>query len=219
MTREKSLTGENQRSVLATSLILAGANLLPLIAIWKLEWKLYDLLVLYWVEFIFIGCAGVFRIAGICHCGASLASHLPKIIFIPFFVVHFGFFMVGLGLLIQILFGKENFDVEDQIVSLLVKEDAKIFWPLVIAHVFSFFQNYLSQGEFRRTTVVRRMVAPYFRVIPPALLVVAGGWALARYGQTSLPGLFGLVLAKTLLDLVLHPVIHFGLMRRSEITE
>lgn len=82
----KSLvTAENRRSVLTTALVLFLANLLPVIAVWKLNWTLYDLLVLYWVEVILIGVINVVRMILVAPVGGNVGFHLLKLAFVPFF--------------------------------------------------------------------------------------------------------------------------------------
>ena len=102
----------NRRSLFASSWVLLLANLLPFIAVWKLDWGVHDLLVLYWLEVILIGVINVLRMIFVTPFHATLSTHLWKLFFVPFFVSHYGFFCVGIGLAMQVIFGKENFQVE-----------------------------------------------------------------------------------------------------------
>ncbi|MDF1751905.1 MAG: DUF6498-containing protein [Verrucomicrobiales bacterium] len=209
------LTEQNKRAVLASSLILFIANLLPFIAVWKMNWSFYDLLVLYWTEVILVGVINIFRMALINPRESTMGFHLLKIAYVPFFAGHFGLFCVGIGLGLQVVFGKENFEVGNQILQMLSGISRMVFWPLVISHLFSFFWNYVSQREYRRTTILKRMVAPYLRTIPLLIFVVAASYACLHF---KLPnwGLLALVLGKTLIDLIIHIIFHFRLMNQAE---
>ncbi len=210
-------SAEQKQSVLATGLVLFAANLLPLIAVWKLEWKLYDLLVLYWVEVIIIGLINVGRMVLIKPSDSKLTYHLLKAAFIPFFICHFGCFCVGIGIAMQFVFGKENFTAGEQINGMLYKDGGKMFWPLVIAHIYPFFWNYLRHREYGKTRTRRRMIMPYLRVLPTLIIVFAGGFWLIKSDLPSW-GLYVLISLKAVVDWILHSVLHLRLMCYDIIT-
>jgi Family of unknown function (DUF6498) len=212
----QNLTAQNKRSVFASSLILFVANLLPLIAVWKMNWSFYDLLVLYWTEIILIGAINLFRMFLVTPRESTLGFHLLKIAFVPFFAGHFGLVCVGIGIALMLVFGKENFEVDTQIAAMLFGKSSLVFWPFVISHLFSFFWNYLGQQEFRRTTVMRRMFTPYLRVVAQALFIV-GSALVCRHLQSPMYILLALVGGKTLVDLITHVFLHFRFMSREEV--
>ncbi len=209
-----NLTDQNKRSIFASGLILFAANLLPMIAVWKLNWSFYDLLVLYWTEIILIGVINLFRMILVVPPDSTLGFHLLKLAFVPFFAGHFGLVCVGIGIALQIVFGKEHFEVETQIAAMLWGKSRLVFWPLVISHLFSFFWNYIGQQEFRRTTVMRRMFAPYLRVAAQTLFII-GGALVCRYLNSPMQMLLALVGGKTLVDLITHVLLHFRFMSRE----
>lgn len=209
------LTDQNKRSVFASGLILFAANLLPLIAVWKHNWTCYDLLVLYWTETILIGVINIFRMIIVNPQGSTPAFHLLKIAYIPFFAGHFGMFCVGIGLGMQVLFGEENFEVRNQIIQMLSGKSKLIFWPLVISHIFSYCWNFIAQREFKRTSVLRRMFAPYLRVIPVMAFAVGATYGCI-YLQMVMWASFAFIGGKLLIDLLIHVIMHFKLIVRKE---
>lgn len=206
----QGVTADNRRSVLTTGLILVLANLLPMLAVWKLDWKIYDLLVLYWIEIIVIGVLNLGRMTMISAHGTA-SMHFWKVFFVPFFAAHFGFFCVGLALAIQLLFGRENFQVEDQVMDLINGSTRQLLWPLMISHVFSLFWNYLGQREWQNTTVIRRMFQPYWRAIPLAITTIGLGFIVYKM---NLPiwSLLVFIGIKTTVDLIIHVIMHFRIM-------
>ena len=212
----RPLTDEQKGTLTASGLILFAANLLPAIAVWKLNWTLYDLFVLYWAEIILTGIFNVIRMIVITPHRAPIRYHLLKIAFVPFFAGHFGLFCAGLGIAVQALFGKENFDLPTQAMSLVVGQGSRLFWPLVIARLLSFFWNYLGHSEYRKTSVTRRMTAPYIRVIPSILLLAGGGYGAIALDSLTKEILIGFIVGKATLDLLIHLLMHRWLIRQPE---
>jgi len=208
------LTAQQRRAVFATSLILLFANLLPIIAVLKLDWKVYDILFLYWIETILIGLLNVIRIALINREKVTLGYHLWKIAFAPFFIGHFGLFCLGLGLVLQLIFGKENIEICNPLLFLFRDESARLFWPLMISHLFSFFWIYVALGEFRKSTITKRMVLPYLRVIPINIVFILAALG-CLYLSSPRWALMTMVGLKTLTDLIVHLTIHRRTLQES----
>jgi hypothetical protein len=86
---------------------------------------------------------------------------------------------------------------------------------LFVSHGVSFFWNYVAQGEYRRTSPVERMFAPYGRVVVLHVAIVLGAMPVLLLGS-PIGLLVVLVVGKTILDLFLHlreharPVIALG---------
>lgn len=220
------LTDVNKRAVFATGLVLVLANLLPMVFVGKMGWGLMDdspdakkvfvelasiLLILYWAEIMVVGLFNLVRMILIAPAKATLGTHLWKLFFVPFFAAHFGFFCVGIGLAIQLIYGKDNFEIEEQIAAMINGSTEKLFWALFISHLFSFFWNFVVQREFRRTTVTRRMILPYIRVLPTTILTIAAAFIFQKV-ELPIWSLFVFIGVKTLIDLIVHCVMHFRLM-------
>ena len=74
---------------------------------------------------------------------------------------------------------------------------------LFVSHGVSFFWNYVAQGEYRRTSPVERMFAPYGRVVVLHVTIVLGAMPVLLLGS-PIGLLLVLVVGKTILDLFLH---------------
>ena len=74
---------------------------------------------------------------------------------------------------------------------------------LAAGHVVSFWVNFVGKGEYRTTTVMRQMSAPYGRMVVLHLAIVFGGLVVALLGSPTGPVVV-LVLGKTALDLNYH---------------
>lgn len=80
--------------------VLLIANLLPLIGVALWGWKLFDLIVLYWLETLVIGGFGIMQMA--------LTAGWFALFVVPFFIVHFGGFMAGHLVFLNMMFGDRS---------------------------------------------------------------------------------------------------------------
>jgi hypothetical protein len=185
-----------------SSIALILANLVPLAGVFLLDWKVFDILMLYWAENVVIGVVNVLRMA-VCRSGA-------KVFLIPFFVVHYGMFCYGHLLAVTSIFSETSgggaawqyffgMPIADAWKSPLWMAIAAI----VASHLFSLFGNFVASGEYRRTTVRALMKRPYGRIIVLHVAVIIGA-ALIQWLGSPVMMLVVLIAAKIALDLRLH---------------
>jgi hypothetical protein len=74
---------------------------------------------------------------------------------------------------------------------------------LFVSHGVSFAWNYIGRGEYRRTSPVAQMFAPYGRLVVLHLTIVLGAWPVVLLGS-PIGLLLVLVVGKTVLDLTFH---------------
>ena len=183
-----------------STLALIGANLIPLAGVLFLDWKLGDVMVLFWAESAVIGFWNVIKLAVVGKWAALFAA--------PFFVGHFGGFMAGHFLFIYYLFvrginalGPEA-GVSDVLLDLFIP-----IWPalaaLFISHGVSFFTNYLGRREYLGTDLKTQMGEPYKRIIVMHLTIILGGF-LTMLLRTPVAALLLLIALKTATDLYAH---------------
>jgi hypothetical protein len=78
---------------------------------------------------------------------------------------------------------------------------------LAISHGLSFWWNYLVRGEYRRTTAIGQMFAPYGRLVVLHVTIILGGMAIAFTGAPA-AAVAILVALKTAMDLGFHLAEH-----------
>ncbi|MEE4218578.1 MAG: DUF6498-containing protein [Xanthomonadales bacterium] len=184
----------------ASTLVLILANLVPIAGAAFMGWKLSDVMVIYWAESAVIGFFNLCKIAVIGRWSALLAG--------PFFVGHFGAFMVVHFLFLYTIFvqGVNHTDST----SGDLKEVAALFvglWPALLAllfsHGFSFFTNFMGRKEYEGRTVSQQMSEPYGRIIfMHMVLIIGGGLTLILGGAT--PVLLGVITLKVFVDIRAH---------------
>jgi len=186
--------------------VLVAANVVPAVGVLFFGWELLPIMVLFWIENVFVGAFNVLRILNAAQGGAQ------KFFLIPFFIFHYGMFCLVHGLFVMVLFGREFLEEfglrPDTDLSALSTVAAEFgLMPAVIAlgasHAYSYFANYLGRGEYREANAGVLMFTPYGRVVVLHVLILVGGILIEVIGS---PAAFIalLVVLKTALDLYAH---------------
>jgi hypothetical protein len=141
-----------------------------------------------------------------------------KLFIVPFFIVHYFAFCSGHGIFVFSMFGDQD-GYFSQLSGLnplgaLVRAFEIFSTPLALAaaalalsHAFSFVQNYLIGGEYRRLDLRRLMIMPYGRIVALHITIIFGGIATMMLGE-PIWVLVILVVAKIAVDLKLHVAEH-----------
>lgn len=185
-----------------SSVALIIANLAPLVGVLLLDWQVFDILMLYWVENVVIGVVNVLRM-GVSSSGA-------KGFLIPFFLIHYGLFCfghltavtaifsdaVGAGTAWDYFFGTPIFDAWHTPLWVAIA-------AIAASHLFSFFGNFVAGGEYRRVTARQLMHRPYGRIVVLHVAIIIGA-ALTQWLGSPVMMLVVLIVAKIVADLRLH---------------
>ena len=173
---------------------IAAANLVPLLGVLFLGWSLGDVLLLYWVESAVIG---FFNVQRMLHAGGVVG--LPLVLF---FLVHYGGFMAGHMVFLQVLFlGGDADDLPRMLVPLLLP-----ILGLVAGHGVAFWRDFLRNPVAWERSVGEWMFAPYPRIMAMHVTLLAGAF-LAQFLGTPAPALALLVVLKTLIDVGLYQAV------------
>jgi len=210
----------------ASSLVLILANLIPLLGVVVYEWNVLSVLLLYWAENVVIGilnvarmvtCAGGNALQGILKLAnrpipdevvqslPSISVNALKIFLIPFFVFHYGMFCFGHLTFVLAIFSDGSISLRSG--SALAELWQNSFWIAVaavfVSHLFSFFTNYIGNGEYKRASLFLLMHRPYGRIIAMHVAIVLGA-GLVMYLGSPMPILLILILVKTFIDVRMH---------------
>lgn len=135
-----------------------------------------------------------------------------KFFLIPFFTFHYGMFCLVHGIFVFVLLGGNKSAMSGGIgvekFAELTSQAASTggIWAalgLFISHLYSFFTNYLGQGEYRRTAVPLLMFAPYGRIVVLHVAIIFGAFAIMALGSPVFL-LILMIAGKILLDIKLH---------------
>ena len=173
--------------------VLLGANLLPLLGVLFWGWRLFDLIVVYWLETLVIGVFAILKMA--------LTSGAFALFAVPFFTVHFGGFMAGHLIFLTMMFGDNralNFSQVPRVTyDLIVNHGLWIaLVGLCISHGVGFVVYFLMPWLRERWRNWKRgiqnksggvdgamMFAPYGRVIVLHITILIGGFLVGIFGS------------------------------------
>ena len=186
-------------------LVLGLANALPIAGVLLLGWKVFPLVLLYWLENVVVG---GFNVGKLLLAGPQEPAYsVGKLFIIPFFIFHFGMFTLVHGVFVFALFGAKSLPRFDSLAELPAAIRAyHLGWgvlALVVSHGLSFYWNYFENGEYRRASLPILMMQPYARLVVLHLAVLFGGWIVLTLGSPLL-ALLVLVALKTAADVRAH---------------
>jgi len=236
-------SGLRQALLLPSAWVLIVANLSMLAGVLVWHWSVFDIVLLYWVENLVIGIINVFRMllaTGEPRLAATaskrmrqwqagqsinregrrvLANNAFKFFLIPFFILHYGMFCYGHGVFVLGMFGIEAVHGRDispfRFLDLVSPAFGFAIATLALSHTFSFFNNFLLGGEFRRSHAAMLMMRPYGRIVALHITILLGAF-LTEFIGSPVGMLVVLVLLKTMADLALHETERRKLGAKSE---
>ncbi len=185
-----------------SSVVLVLANLVPLGGVLFLDWRVFDVLLLYWAENVVIGAINVLRM--------GVSGGREKWFMLPFFAVHYGLFCFGHLMAIMGIFDPSGGSETTWHLFFGMTPGEALKSPLwigivaiAISHLFSFFGNFIGAEEYRRTSAKELMSRPYGRIVVLHVTVLFGA-ALIQWLGSPVTMLIVLIAAKIVLDLKLH---------------
>jgi len=181
-----------------TVIALIAANLNPLCGVLLAGWEMLPIMLLFWAENLIVGLFAVLRFI------VAVKEWRARLMLIPFFLLHYGGFCMGHGMIVVGLFGDDVAGPASDPLAILF---AQGLWfgliALLASHGYSFFRNFIGGAEYRRANGLMLMVAPYKRV-----LVMHVGILLAAIAVDALNAPAGalavLVIGKIGLDINAH---------------
>jgi hypothetical protein len=210
-----------------SSVILIVANLVPLGGVLWLGWEVFDILLLYWTESVIIGVLNVLRMissqsnnilsglipttrrqdmtAALEQVNLQLPMQAIKFFIIPFFVFHYGMFCYGHLSAVVGFFGNQTSSTS--VTTSIPDISNSTFWiavgAIAASHLYSYFNNFLGKGEYKRVGLGTLMHRPYGRIIVMHLSIIFGAGGAMMLGN-PLPVLLALIIGKTVLDVRMH---------------
>lgn len=181
-----------------SAIALVAANLLPLYGALFWNWPVFALLVLYWLEIVFVGIMTVIRM--LCASPSDASVWAGKLFMVPLFCSTYGVYAALYGGFVFSLFGGEDYTrllkALDFYAAVLKAAQEFDLWiaigALIASHLFSFLWNYLGRGEYRRATLTALFTKDLIRVFVLHPVIFVGGLAASRAPVWALIVLVGL---------------------------
>ncbi len=210
----------------ASQWALLGVNVAIATASLVRAWGFYEVILIYWLEALVVGAFTVARMIVVAAAGKPLgdwidASEPLTRIFLLFvgvgvFVMKFGGFLLGMGLLVVMVPAFLNEGRGADVWSGLLAVGGGAAWAavgLALSHGASFVVNFIGRREYERTNLVLLLFQPYLRLWLVVVALAAGLVVAALLPAFAATGVFGavVVLVKTAADLVMHRLEHADL--------
>ena len=181
-------------SLRPSALALIGANLVPVAGVFVLDWAVFPLVLLFWLENVIVGVLNVARM--LTARPADPLARVGRLFMAPFFAIHYGGFTLVHGIFVFALFGRGAPWAET------IQQTQGVLWAagaLLASHLCSFAANWLGAGEYRSAELKTLMVQPYARVLVLHVTIIFGGMLAKAYG--SMAPLLIVIGCKTLFDM------------------
>jgi hypothetical protein len=188
-------------------LLLLAANLVPLYGVLFLDWKVFPLLMLFWLENVIVGVFNVFKM--ILASPAKPATWLGKVVAVPFFCIHYGMFTLVHGFFVFAMFSGDFFgnaadlDTASIIQTLGTYQIGWAALALLLSHFISFTVNYIGKGEYKQSSLSDLMGQPYGRVVVLHVTILLGGFLIGFLGSPVI-ALLLLIVLKMYIDVQAH---------------
>jgi hypothetical protein len=192
-----------------SAIALITANALPIFGVIWLDWDVYPVILLYWLE---NGVIGLFTILRLLFSRSPEPHKLSmKLLGTPFFCIHYGGFWIGHGLFVLVAFGplKSHGIPTLQMLGVTALDAIRVnaLWfalvGLAVSHAYSFIWNFLLKGEQNKAYIVELQEAPYSRVVVLHVFIILGGFLMMQLHSPVL-GMITLTILKTVFDLWSH---------------
>ncbi|MEX2132120.1 MAG: DUF6498-containing protein, partial [Pseudohongiellaceae bacterium] len=196
ITRPETSSTPTTISSISTRVLIA-ANLVPLLGVWLYDWSIGEIMLLFWAESAVVGFYNLLKM--------WVIGRWAVLIMGPFFVGHFGGFMVAHLLFIYGFFQMgpdDGFASTAQVIA-----DFRVLWPALLAiflsHGISFRLNFIGRLEYQGRKIGDQMSEPYRRIIIMHLTIILGGFLTFAF-DSPLPALILLILLKIMVDVKAH---------------
>jgi hypothetical protein len=205
-------------------MVLILANLVPILGVVFMDWQVFPVLFLFWMENVIIGASNILKMIA-CSPGGK-QQLVAKAFLIPFFCIHYGVFTAVHGVFVIFLFGMLGGFIKPgdftsgpfDVFGIMGK--LQLWWSvlaLAVSHAVSFGVNYVGNGEYKKSNVVLLMLQPYGRVVIMHITVLFGGFLVILFGSPII-GLILLIFLKTFIDILAHLRQHrFGAKDKSKV--
>lgn len=191
-----------QTKISLTILILI--NISALIGVLFFNWNAVDLLLAYWIESLVVGFYNILKMkkarepSGFINAsinGKTIKQN--KVSLIPFFVVHYGMFMLFHLIFLLVFIFTDLGGLHTNAGFLKTLTNALILGAgLLVSHGISYKTNFINNKEYKKISVSGLFYAPYKRIFAMQFAIILG----AIFGAPAVI----LIIFKTIIDVFSH---------------
>jgi hypothetical protein len=124
----------------------------------------------------------------------ALANSCSRLTLIPFFILHYGMFMLVHGIFLISFFGPPSIPIAEMLLTMFL---------LFLSHGVSYILYFLLRGEYRWVSPNEQMFRPYGRIVIMHLTIIFSGLLIRSVGAPA-SALLVMIGLKVVIDLVAH---------------
>ena len=124
----------------------------------------------------------------------AISDSCSRLTLIPFFILHYGIFMLVHGVFLISFFGPPKIPIAELLLTMFL---------LFLSHGVSYILYFLLRGEYRWISPNEQMFRPYGRIVIMHLTIIFGGILIQSFGAPAL-ALLVMISLKILIDLAAH---------------
>ena len=186
------------------------ANALPLGGVLFLDWEVFPLVLLFWMENVIVGFFSALKIA----FAAPDDRHasLAKLVMVPFFCVHYGMFCFVHGIFLRsFASGMEGDPFGDGPVGLLrwalttAPHMAWFVMAIITVNAVFYVSDFVLKGGYRTADPHTEMFSPYGRIVTLHVAIILGAGLTIALGQPLL-GVLILIALRVVFGVILNLV-------------
>lgn len=204
------------------------------------DWKLYDILIIFWVETFIIGISNVFKMIKVKYrpkTAQKIMESIPeteskeqlvslgyifiKMMTINFFVIIFIGFTLMQGIVINQVFSYiESSNPQPSIFEFSIENKWMFFISIImigLSHRASYRSNYIKNKEYESTSLKKLFFSPFRRLFLVWLVIIGGTFVISTYGKESTLIILVFFLLKILSDLFQHYREHKSSFKKEKL--
>jgi hypothetical protein len=180
-------------------LLIVALNLVPIGGVIFWGWRVFDIVLLYWIENLIIGAFSALRM--VARPYRHPLDWIFPLLIAPFFVLHYGGFCWGHGMFVVGMFGESGTPGVSAAVFAALEDNSMLFAVLALTalQAIDFGRDSIRHG-LGTDGVKELMVAPYRRIVVLHLTILFGGFTIVSLGEPAV-GLLLLIALKTASDI------------------
>jgi hypothetical protein len=182
-------------------LVIAVANLAPVIGVFYFDWEVFTILLLFWLENVIVGFFNVLKLRLVPPDVGTVSTAKTQAAGIPFFIMHYGMFMAGHGLFVVVMFLKPE-SPGDFVAAMAGRwfTLAAALLSLIAEHGYAYHFDFIRTGAYKKPSKIPQFMKPYGRLAIMHVTIILGGIGAQELGSPR-PALLLLIGLKTLFDL------------------
>ena len=180
-----------KKTLAPSDYFLIAVNLLPIAGVWAWDWNPKEVFLVYCLESIIIGIFTLFKMSIVSLTrkketwyNVKTKSQQPGILFMLFFLVHYGIFVgVQMGIFFGVsgISGNKNITVFNFFYKwpeLINNEILLMLGAFVFCYGFKMIIDFVLSGQYRTIPMMTLMFQPYGRIFIQQITVIVGSMFL-----------------------------------------